>query len=138
MTQALDFSDARKYAGQILVELDPHRTGASATGRSSCADAAAKVMAARTSGSASAARTAQGGLAGEDEKYTLVLANPPFAGSLDMTSKTSDRRPFIGEWRIIDIKLWDREDLDLLGPAYLTPDRGGLAAMRFLAIEAGR
>lgn len=34
-----------------------------------------------------------------------------------MTSKTSDRRPFIGQWRIINMELWDREDLDLVGPA---------------------
>ena len=54
-----------------------------------------------------------------------------------MTTKTSDRRPFIGEWRITDMELWDRGDLDLLGPAHLTLDRSGLGAMRFLAIEAG-
>jgi hypothetical protein len=24
----------------------------------------------------------------------------------DMTTKTSDRRPFIDEWRIIDMELW--------------------------------
>lgn len=33
--------------------------------------------------------------------------------------------------------LWDRADLDLLGPAYLTLDRRGQGTMRFLAIEAG-
>jgi hypothetical protein len=53
-----------------------------------------------------------------------------------MTTKTSARRPFIGEWRIIDMELWDREDLDLLGPAHLTLDRSGQGSMRFLAIEA--
>lgn len=53
-----------------------------------------------------------------------------------MTTKTSARRPFIGEWRIIDMELWDREDLDLLGPAHLTLNRRGEGSMRFLAIEA--
>lgn len=47
------FSEHRhESSGQILVELDPHRTWAPATSRSSCADAAAKTMAARTSCSA--------------------------------------------------------------------------------------
>jgi hypothetical protein len=55
----------------------------------------------------------------------------------DMTTKISDRSPFVGEWRIVDMELWDRGDLDLLGPAHLTLDRGGLGAMKFLAIEAG-
>jgi hypothetical protein len=53
-----------------------------------------------------------------------------------MTTMTSDRRPFIGEWRIVDMNQWDREDLDLLGPAHLTLDRRGQGTMRFMAIEA--
>jgi hypothetical protein len=46
------------------------------------------------------------------------------------------RRPFIGTWRVIDMELWEREDLDLLGPAQFTLDRSGLRTLRFLAIEA--
>ena len=53
-----------------------------------------------------------------------------------MTTKTGARRPFIGEWHIIDMELWDREDLDLLGPAHLTLDLRGQGTMRFVAIEA--
>lgn len=53
-----------------------------------------------------------------------------------MTTKTSARRPFIGEWRITDMELWDRDDLDLLGPAHLTLDGRGQGSMGFLAIQA--
>jgi hypothetical protein len=53
-----------------------------------------------------------------------------------MTTKTSGRRPFIGQWRTINMELWDREDLDLLGPAQFTLDCGGHGRMTFLAIEA--
>jgi hypothetical protein len=42
---------------QVLVELDVHRTTASPTGRSSCADAAANAMAARTSTSVSVGKS---------------------------------------------------------------------------------
>jgi hypothetical protein len=54
-----------------------------------------------------------------------------------MTAKSHHRRPFIGEWCLVEMALWDRADLDLLGPAYLTLDRRGQGTMRFLAIEAG-
>jgi hypothetical protein len=54
-----------------------------------------------------------------------------------MTTKTRARRPFIGEWHIVEMEQWDREDLDLLGPAYLTLDRRGQGTMRFVALEAG-
>ncbi|MEQ1910105.1 MAG: hypothetical protein ABMA15_14865 [Vicinamibacterales bacterium] len=54
-----------------------------------------------------------------------------------MTPRVKARSPFIGVWRIIDMELWDREDLALLGPPHLTLDRRGQGSMRFLAIEAG-
>ena len=53
-----------------------------------------------------------------------------------MTTKNHDRRPFTGEWHIVEMEQWDREDLDLLGPACLTLDRRGHGTMRFVAIEA--
>jgi hypothetical protein len=34
------------------------------------------------------------------------------------------------------MELWDRADLDLLGPPHMTLDSHGHGAMRFLAIEA--
>lgn len=54
-----------------------------------------------------------------------------------MTTKSGDRRPFIGEWRLVEMDLWDRDNLDLVGPARLVLDRHGHGSMRFLAIEAG-
>ena len=53
-----------------------------------------------------------------------------------MTKRTSDRRPFIGEWRIVEMEQWHCDDLDLLGAACLTLDGRGHGTMRFVAIEA--
>jgi hypothetical protein len=34
--------------------------------------------------------------------------------------------PLAGKWRIIEMELWDREFIDLLGPGYITfDDQGG-------------
>jgi hypothetical protein len=44
---------------QVLVELDPHRTWAAPTGRSSCAEAAANAIAARTSASVSVGKSSR-------------------------------------------------------------------------------
>ena len=46
------------------------------------------------------------------------------------------KRPFVGQWRIVDMELWNTDDLDLLAPAHLTFDRSGLGTLRFRAIEA--
>ena len=45
------------------------------------------------------------------------------------------RAPFLGEWQIIHMELWNT-DLDLLGPPHLTLDHRGHGSLRFLAIEA--
>ena len=48
------------------------------------------------------------------------------------------RRPFVGRWRITEMELWTAEDLDLLGPARLTPlARDGSGDMSLIAVEAG-
>ena len=52
-----------------------------------------------------------------------------------MTAKSHHRRPLIGEWRLVEMALWDRSDLDLRGPAYLTLDPRGQGTMRFLAMR---
>jgi hypothetical protein len=41
----------------------------------------------------------------------------------------------IGRWRIVELDLWDREAIDLLGPAFIEfhPDRTG--RFRFIAVE---
>lgn len=34
--------------------------------------------------------------------------------------------PLAGKWRIVEMELWDREFIDLLGPGYITfDDQGG-------------
>jgi hypothetical protein len=53
------------------------------------------------------------------------------------TTKSGDRRQFVGEWRFVEVELWSHDDLDLVGPAGLTLDRNSHGSMRFLAIEAG-
>ena len=52
-----------------------------------------------------------------------------------MPPKTGN--PFVGRWRITEMELWDREDLDLLGPALIEFDREGLGEFRFIALEGG-
>jgi len=44
--------------------------------------------------------------------------------------------PFRGRWRIVSTDVWERKDLDDLGPAQITfgPDRTG--ELRMIAIEA--
>lgn len=47
----------------------------------------------------------------------------------------SQARAFSGRWRIVEMEAWDRDAFDLLGPAYMAFDRGGLGAFRFIAVE---
>jgi hypothetical protein len=42
----------------------------------------------------------------------------------------------IGRWRIVASDLWDRDYLDLVGPAYLQIDAQGWAEFRFGAVDA--
>jgi hypothetical protein len=41
-----------------------------------------------------------------------------------------------GQWRIVETELWDQETLDLVVPAYMRFDRGGLGEMELIAIGA--
>ena len=44
--------------------------------------------------------------------------------------------PFEGNWRIIEMELWDQEDIDLLGPAYINFDsKKKSGQFRFIAVE---
>lgn len=43
----------------------------------------------------------------------------------------------MGRWRIIRADLWDRDYLDLVGPAYLEVGRNGYAEFGFGALTAG-
>ena len=54
-----------------------------------------------------------------------------------MARADAGRRPFLGRWRITTMELWAAEDLDLLGPAHLTLERGGSGDTSFVAIDAG-
>lgn len=42
---------------------------------------------------------------------------------------------FSGKWRITGMDLWDKEDFDLLGPAYIRFDKNRTGAFRFIAVE---
>jgi hypothetical protein len=50
------------------------------------------------------------------------------------TGAASDRRSLIGRWRIVEMDLWERDDLDLVGPAFIEfrPDRTG--SFGFIAV----
>ncbi len=45
------------------------------------------------------------------------------------------RNPFLGQWRIIDSSMWDREALDLEGPAHPTFEWGGRGHLHVVAVE---
>jgi hypothetical protein len=44
-------------------------------------------------------------------------------------------KPFLGRWRIVHMDQWDRDFLDLLEPAFITFDDGGLGAFVFGAVN---
>ena len=43
---------------------------------------------------------------------------------------------FRGEWRIVSTDTWLSQDLDLLGPAYMTFEAGGHGELQLVAISA--
>jgi hypothetical protein len=43
----------------------------------------------------------------------------------------------IGRWRIIEADLWDRADLDLVEPAFISFDREGHGELAFGVVNAG-
>src|SRR5213594_4166204 len=45
--------------------------------------------------------------------------------------------PFVGRWRITAMELWGREDLDLVGPAFIEFDRHGMGEFQFIAVQGG-
>jgi hypothetical protein len=82
--QCLEFGD--QALRQILVKLDVHRIGDSATGRSSWADVAANAVAARTSSSHNVGKVSLHEL-GKNEKWLqdLIAADPSVLGLGDLT-----------------------------------------------------
>lgn len=47
-------------------------------------------------------------------------------------AKTSN--PFVGRWRIVEMELWDRADLDLVSPAFVEFDPEGMGEFQFIAV----
>ena len=45
------------------------------------------------------------------------------------------RQPFTGPWRIVELELCDRDELDLSGPAHFTFGNDGGGEFRFIAVE---
>ena len=67
-------------------------------------------------------RIRPGGSAFGDEGWTQMI-----------TSKTAN--PFVGRWRITEMELWDRKDLDLVAPAFIEFDRDGKGEFQFIAVQ---
>lgn len=44
-------------------------------------------------------------------------------------------RRIAGKWRIVEMDLWDREAIDLLGPAFIEFSVDGEGSFRFIAVE---
>lgn len=42
----------------------------------------------------------------------------------------------VGRWRIIEMDLWDREAIELVGPGYLEFRQDGTGSFGFIAVEA--
>ncbi len=45
--------------------------------------------------------------------------------------------PFSGSWRIVEMELWEREDIDMLGRGYIRFNRDRTGEFRFLAVQGG-
>lgn len=41
----------------------------------------------------------------------------------------------VGRWRMVTMDLWDREAIDLLGPALIEFNKDGSGCFRFIAVE---
>jgi hypothetical protein len=40
-----------------------------------------------------------------------------------------------GRWRIVEMELWDREAIDLVGPGFIEIRSDGTGSLRFIAVE---
>jgi len=41
----------------------------------------------------------------------------------------------VGSWRIVEMDLWDRDAIDLVGPAFIKLNADGTGAFRFIAVD---
>jgi hypothetical protein len=53
-----------------------------------------------------------------------------------MDTNLNSMKVFVGNWRIIETELWDREALNLVAPAMLSLKPKGAGQIAFIAIEA--
>src|SRR5262245_42711968 len=44
-------------------------------------------------------------------------------------------RRVVGRWRIVEMDLWDRASIDLVGPAFIEITSDGHGSFRFIAVE---
>ena len=55
-----------------------------------------------------------------------------------MGLKTATKsNPFLGSWRIVEMELWELEDIDMLGRGYIRFNRDGTGEFRFIAVQGG-
>lgn len=74
-----------------------------------------------------------------DEAYAALNATLPtldsVATSPSATSARVQASSMSGKWRILEMDLWDREALDLLGPAFIEFQPDGTGSFGFIAVH---
>ncbi len=53
------------------------------------------------------------------------------------TARRAVRNSFVGSWRIVEMEVWEREDIDESGPARIQFKRDGTGELRFLLVQGG-
>ena len=53
------------------------------------------------------------------------------------TGGLAPRNSFVGSWRIVEIEMWERNDIDEQGPARIQFNRDGTGELRFLLVQGG-
>lgn len=53
---------------------------------------------------------------------------------LKMATKSN---PFLGSWRIVEMELWELEDIEMLARGYIRFNRDGTGEFRFIAVQGG-
>ncbi len=49
--------------------------------------------------------------------------------------KSKASNPLVGRWRITEMELWDRKDLDLVVPAFIEFDDDGMGEFQFIVVQ---
>ena len=53
------------------------------------------------------------------------------------TGGRTARNSFVGSWRIVEMEMWERNEIDEQGPARIQFNRDGTGELRFLLVEGG-